>query len=478
MLDTLLPAPRQLKEAGGQSPLSAADLETLARKLQPWAPQAARAILSLMTVAAQTPADSTTATQPAATPQITAQHDPSLGAEEYTLEFSNEQWALRAGDAAGAFWAVQTLRQAIADGVVPHFSCADGPKYPIRGAMLDISRHFFTVAEIKWFIDLAASYKYNQVHLHLTDDQGWRIEIEDRPLLTELGSGTDVSGGAGGFLTLAEFKEVQEYGLEQHVVIVPEIDLPGHTHAAMLAYPEIAPDDKEREPFTGLDVGFSSVDLTSDAAWAFIDDVVSSISRNTLGPRIHLGGDEALTLERDEYVTFVERLGAVAAEYGKELIMWQEAAGAKLPAGTLIQYWTAKLDAAHFADVARKQDVQFIASPGHRSYLDHAHVKGEPGQDWAGAIELRDAYEWEPVDELPGVPQESIVGVETCLWTEMVPDFDTMSYRLLPRFPAVAEVAWGSPKNWDRFAKAVVVHSKNWTAQGWKFYASEQVDWT
>lgn len=478
MLDTLLPAPRQLTKSGGHSPLRAADLEALAQKLQPWAPQAASATLALISSVPPAAQDPTTQTHPSTAPEVTAQVDRSLGAEEYSLEINNGQWALRAGDAAGAFWAIQTLRQAVANGVMPNFSCVDGPKYPIRGAMLDISRHFFTVAEIKWFIDLAATYKFNQVHLHLTDDQGWRIEIDERPLLTEAASGTDVSNGPGGFLTMAQYVELQEYALEQHIVVVPEIDLPGHTHAAMLAYPEIAPDDDVREPFTGLKVGFSSVDLTSDASWAFIDDVVGAIARNTLGPRIHLGGDEALTLERDEYVTFVERLGKVADEYGKELIMWQEAAGAKLPAGTLIQYWTAKLDADHFADVAREQDVKFIASPGHLAYLDHVHVKGEPGQDWAGAIELRDAYDWEPVDELPGVPQESIAGVETCLWTEMVPDFDTMSYLLLPRVPAIAEVAWGSPRDWDRFSAAVVAHSQRWAAQNWKFYRSAQVDWT
>lgn len=476
MLDTLLPAPRQLTKGGGQHPLRAADLESLARKLQNWAPQAARAALSLTNLAVdQTEQQGDSATPP---PQITAEADPGLGTEEYTLDFNDDQWTLRAGDAAGAFWAVQTLRQAFADGVVPHFSCVDGPKYPVRGAMLDISRHFFTVDEIKWFIDLAATYKYNQVHLHLSDDQGWRIEVENRPLLTELASGTDISGGSGGFLTLLEFRELQEYALEQHVVIVPEIDLPGHTHAALMAYPEIAPDNDERVPYTGMKVGFSSVDLTSDASWSFIDDVVASLARNTLGPRIHLGGDEALTLEREEYVTFVERLGEVAAEYGKELIMWQEAAGANLPAGSLIQYWTAKLNADHFASVAREQDVKFIASPGHRAYLDHVHVKGQPGQDWAGAIELRDAYDWEPVDELPGVPQESIAGVEACIWTEMVPDFDTLSYLLLPRIPAIAEVAWGSPKNWDRFAGAVASHAKTWQQQGWKFYASPQVNWS
>lgn len=463
----ILPAPRELRLLGGESWVVGGALARLSEQLRPFAPRAATAV------------DTIDRTAEATTVVVTAEIDQSLPAEGYTLKMDADRWRLTAADETGAYWAVQVLLQACAGGKMPHFECADSPVHPVRGVMLDIARHFYGVADIERVIDIATSYRFNQLHLHLSDDQGWRLEIEKRPLLTQTASGTDMSGGQGGYLSTADYAHLQEYALARHVVIVPELDLPGHSHAALMAYPEISPDDEAREPYLGGEVGFSAIDLHSDAAWQFIEDVVGSVARRTVGPRIHLGGDEAHTLQRGEYLTFVERLGRVVASHGKQLVMWQEAAGARLPIGSIIQFWDPRLDEAHLASAAEDPAVQFIASPGSHAYLDHLHAAGDPdGQTWAGPIDVRRAYEWLPADVLPGIPASSIVGVEACLWTEHVPTFDRLTAQLLPRLPAIAEVAWGSPRDWDRFSAALVAHGRTWEAQQLVFHRSTEIDWT
>ena len=475
MLSYVIPAPSHSRQGEGVSPLAAESLTKLAQKLLDWAPQASAAATTL---AANVPAQNDTPDPSLPATTVTAILDTSLGAESYALTTSPGAWELRAGDAAGAFWAVQTFIQMTRDGVVPHVDIEDSPRYPVRGVMLDLSRNFFPVKNLEWLVDLAATYKFNQLHLHLSDDQGWRLEIPERPLLTELASGTDTAGGDGGFLTAQEYDDLQVYASARHVVIIPEIDFPGHTHAAMLAYPEISPDGEPREAYRGHEVGFSTLDLTSEASWAFIDDVVGSLARMTHGPRIHMGGDEALKLEKPDYLAFIERLGKVVTAHGKELTMWQEAGGAVLPAGSLIQYWTAQLDSTHLAQVAESQDIKFIASPGHRAYLDQKYDPDFPlGLDWAATIELRDAYDWVPVDELPGIPESAIAGVEACLWTETLHTFDHITTMFLPRLPALAEVAWGSPHEWERFSSAIAEHGKDWDAAGIAFHRSPQVEW-
>lgn len=470
----IIPAPQQCDLGEGSAALRPDALLSLAADLEPWAPHAARLAREVADEAPSAPEPSETTP----TPATVAAHDPSLPAEGYTLDLSPEQVRLTAADAAGAYWAVQTLRQAVAGGRVPTMRCSDAPAYPVRGLMLDVARHFFGVTDIERAIDLASRYKLNQVHLHLTDDQGWRLEIENRPLLTERASANDVDGGGGGFLTLADYARLQDYAEARHVVVVPEVDLPGHTHAAQVAYPEISPDGAEREPYAGIEVGFSSVHLTSPTTWEWLDDVVGTLARHTRGQRIHLGGDEVHTLGREEYHAFLEQLGALASTHGKELILWQEAAEATLPAGTLLQYWTHEIDASGLGEVARTRDVGFIASPAKHAYLDLKYDDDFPlGLTWAGTVEVRDAYDWEPVDALPGIPAESIRGVEACLWSETLRTWEDVATMLLPRLPAVASVAWGSPRDWDTFRTALAAHVSTWRAANLPYHPSPQIDW-
>lgn len=463
----LLPAPRRLSVTTTDGPpASAATIAALVAALAPWAPRAARLAGDLV---------------PGGGPdvEVDALLDPALEPEGYELSITPAAWVLRAGSDAGAYRAVQTLHQAVRDGAVPTFTCADAPAYAVRGVMLDVARHFFPVATIERVIDLAAEYRFNELHLHLSDDQGWRIEIDGRPLLTEVASANDADGGAGGFLSHEDYRHLQEYALERHVVVVPEVDLPGHTHAAQVAYPEISPDGLVREHYAGIEVGFSSVHLTSDATWELVEDVVASLARDTLGDYLHLGGDETHTLQRGEYLTFIERLGRVALRYGKKLVLWQEAAGATLPPGTRLQYWTWEIETSHLAEAARTQGVVFVASPANRAYLDQRYTDDYPlGLAWAGTVGIDDAYSWDPVEELPGVPAAAVVGVEVCLWSETLRTEDEITTMLLPRLPALAEVAWGSPKDVDRLVASLARHGRWWEAQGIAFHRDPSVAWS
>lgn len=475
----VIPAPRTVHPDRGTTVVDPRTLAALAVALEPWASNAARALRDARTDGPLVAPPERTATPATATP------DPDLPSEGYTLDLSDAGWHLRAGDAAGAFYAVQVLLQLLAGAQhaggrtsIPALACEDAPTYPLRGVSFDVARHFFGVPDIERLIDLAATYRLNQVHLHLTDDQGWRLEIEDRPLLVERASTNDVDGGAGGFLTLADYAHLQDYAEARHVTLVPEVDMPGHTHAAQVAYPQISPDGEPREPYAGIEVGFSTLHLTSRETWAFVDDVVGTLARHTRGPRLHLGGDEVHTLTAEQYAAFIERLGGVVAQHGKQLVMWQEAAPAHLPPGTLLQYWTHDIDTSHLAQLARERDARFIASPAPHAYLDLKHDESqELGLTWAGTVEVRDAYEWEPADALPGVPADKIEGVEACLWTETLRTWDDVTTMLLPRLPAVASVAWGSPRDTGTFLESLAVHGERWARDGVAFHRSPQVPW-
>ncbi|MFF2777008.1 beta-N-acetylhexosaminidase [Streptomyces sp. NPDC058052] len=213
----------------------------------------------------------------------------ALGDEGYRLRSSPARLDLGARTAAGLFRGVQTVRQqlpaAIERATVQHRAwkiaggtVTDTPRFPYRGAMLDVARHFFTAGEVKAYIDRIALYKYNVLHLHLTDDQGWRIAIGSRPELTGIGAATEVGGGPGGFYTQDEYREIVRYAAARHIEVIPEIDMPGHTHAALVSSPELTCDGKERKPYTGIEVGFSTLCAGKEATYDFAGDVLREIA--------------------------------------------------------------------------------------------------------------------------------------------------------------------------------------------------------
>src|SRR5688572_24278708 len=241
--------------------------------------------------------------------------DPALGEEGYELTVTPDGVSMSASRPAGLFRGIQTIRQLLPAAIespgaqpgpwtIPSGTIRDTPRFAWRGAMLDVSRHFFKLEDVKRYIDLLAYYKINYFHIHLTDDQGWRIEIKSWPKLTEIGGSTQVGGGSGGYYTQDEYAEIVAYAENRYITVIPEIDMPGHTNAALSSYPELNCNDNAPALYTGTNVGFSSLCIEKDITYAFIDDVIREIAALTPGPYIHIGGDEAKATKTDEYIRF------------------------------------------------------------------------------------------------------------------------------------------------------------------------------
>lgn len=380
------------------------------------------------------------------------------GDEGYTLETSALGVHLTAATPAGLFYGIQSLRQLFPSDVedravqsvaweAPATTITDRPRYSYRGAMLDVARHFFGVDEVCHFIDTIALFKVNVLHLHLTDDQGWRISIDAHPELTQIGGATAVDGDPGGFYTKADFARIVEHAATRFVTIVPEIDVPGHTNAALSALPELNPGGTPAEPYLGTEVGFSTLDTTSDATWAFLDDVFREVAEQSPGPWLHFGGDESHATPTDAYREFVARASRLVASHGKVPIAWHEAGiSTDLAPGTIGQYWsfvTPQDDAADRALSFVRQGGSLILSPADVAYLDMSYDASSPiGLTWAdGFTTVRESYEWEPTEILPDAA-DAILGVEAPLWTETVRSRSDIDYLVFPRLLAVAEIAW------------------------------------
>ncbi len=411
----------------------------------------------------------------------------ALGEEGYDLAITRGAATLVANRPAGLFRGVQTLRQLLPSEVesdmgvaravweIPALSITDQPRYAWRGAMLDVSRHFFTVDEVKQFIDLLALYKLNVLHLGLTNDQGWRIEIKSRPKLTSVGSTTQVGGGPGGFYTQLDYQALVRYAQERYITVVPEIDMPSHSNAALTAYPEVSCSIRPTQPYTGTDVGWSAFCVDKNETYALIDDVFRELSAITPGPYIHIGGDEVQALTNDQYIRFVERVKPIVNKYGKKMIGWEEITKARLDASTLAQQWKSDSVAT-----ALQYGTKVIMSPAKRVYLDMKYTPStELGLKWAAYIEVRDAYDWDPATYMAGVNESNIVGVEGALWSETVRNITAAEYLVMPRLPAIAEVAWTPQRvrDWENFRVRLSTHAPRWNYLGVNYYRSPQIPW-
>ena len=413
----------------------------------------------------------------------------SAGDEGYDLVVAPDHVTITANTPAGLFYGVQTFRQALPpfvelEAVRPSdlvvgaraVHVVDHPRFGWRGAMLDVARHFFSVEDVKRYVDLIALHKMNRLHLHLADDQGWRLEITSRPALTTRGAVTEVGGGPGGFYTQAEYADLVAYAADRFVTIVPEIDMPGHTNAALASYAELNCDGVLRQPYTGVEVGFSAFCVDSEATYAFIDDVIREIAAMTPGPYMHIGGDEVKTLTPEQYVRFIERVQQIVRKYGKQMIGWDEIAPARLDPTTLVQHW--RPEGSPAAAVA--QGAKVIASLANRAYLDMKYRPDTPlGQHWAGYIDVPAAYAWDPATLVRGVPLSAIAGVEAPIWTETLATIQDVEFMAFPRLAAIADVAWAQPANrrWDEFKVRLGAQAPRWSALGVNFYRSPMVPW-
>ncbi|MFD0633934.1 beta-N-acetylhexosaminidase [Catenulispora yoronensis] len=407
--------------------------------------------------------------------------DPEWGTEGYKLVVRSTSVKITAADAAGLFHGVQTLRQLVAgDNKVQAGVISDHPRFGYRGVMLDVARHFYSVADVKSYIDAAALYKINEFHLHLTDDQGWRLTVPDYPKLTSVGGASQVGGGAGGSYSAADLKAIVDYAASRYMTVIPEVDMPGHVGAAVHSYPELACDGRKHGAVTTVSPAYDSLCTKSESTYGFVDSVMKAAAEASPGPLLHMGGDEAQALNLTQYNGFVKRAQDAVAGTGRTPVAWAEAATAPLLPQTILEYW----DTAHPLPAvaqAATRGTKLIMAPGDHAYLDQQYTPGFPlGLHWAGYTSVSKAYDWDPVTVLPGVPPTAVVGVEAPLWSETVKSLADAETLAFPRLPAVAEIGWSAPVTHDfkQFAGRLGKQAGLWGRVGIRFYRSPEVPWS
>jgi hexosaminidase len=428
--------------------------------------------------------------------------------EGYALKVTPQSVVITADSAAGLFYGVQTLLQLLPKEIesservtnvawtIPAVTIADEPRFGWRGLMLDVARHFFTRQQVEDFIDDMVKFKYNVLHLHLTDDQGWRIQIESLPKLTEVGAWRPERKGRwgntpkpdpkepkdyGGFYTHDDIRELVKYAADRFVTIIPEIDVPGHSLAAVASYPDLSCTDGNYYVSVGDKImnwhsrGFTAlIDNTlcpaNEKVYAFLDKVFTELAELFPSEYIHMGGDECakdfwvknpaiLALMKKEGLKnmhevqsyFVKRVEKIIASKGKKLIGWDEILEGGLPADATVMSWRGIKGGIQAAKMGHK----VVMSPSTYAYVDL--YQGDPISEppTYGMVRLRDSYKFNPVPE--GVDGKLILGGQANLWTEQIQNTRHMQYMLWPRALAVAESVWTpeGKKNWDDFIRRV-----------------------
>lgn len=408
--------------------------------------------------------------------------DASLTKEGYALDTTKDNIQITAFKPEGISRGVQTLRQllpsdieksTVVQGVkwaVPVSKIMDKPELNYRGLMIDVARHFYTVDEVKRQIDLAALYKINKVHLHLSDDQGWRLEIKKYPELTQIGGSTEVGGGKGGYYTQEQFKDMVNYANERYVEIIPEFDMPGHINAALASLGFLNSDGKPKPLYTGIEVGFSSLMPDNEKTYEFIDNVFKEVAEISPSPYLHIGGDEADATKKDDYDKFVVRVAKIAEKYGKIPIGWDPIDTApEINNRVILQNWKDSNKAA------REKNMQMVISIARKAYLDMKYNNETPyGLDWAGLIPVETAYNWDPTDF---APQNLVLGIEAPIWTETIKDQNEMDFMIYPRLLGYGEIGW-TPKanrNFEEYKIRLKAQGQRLENLGVKYYKAPEI---
>lgn len=429
------------------------------------------------------------------------------GPESYDLAVTPDTVVIRAPTQAGLFYGLQTLFQLLppeifssnvvhgVDWQMPCVQIEDWPRFKWRGLLLDVSRHFFNKAEVETILDAMALHKLNVLHWHLTDDQGWRIEIKKYPKLTQIGAwrpgvgfGFDPNsttaygpdGRYGGFYTPADIHEVLKYAAARHITVVPEIEMPGHSTAALEAYPQFS---CTGGPFTMPLTGgiFNGIyNPANDQTFKFLDDVLTEVFQLFPGKYVHLGGDEVpketwenspacqalmkqegLTNEDQLQGWFMRRMEKLVSAHGRTMIGWSEILQGGLASNAVVMDWIGGAKEAASAG----HDV--VMSPTAYCYLDFYQSANRatepPAATWGGPLTLRKVYAFDPMPaNLPPQLQSHILGTQGNLWTEWVPNLKHAEYMIFPRECAIAEITWSSPAshNWDDFLRRLQIHAQ------------------
>lgn len=413
--------------------------------------------------------------------------------EAYHLKVGKQLIRIQGASAAGVFYGIQTLRKSMAgteqgDMAFPAVDINDYPRFSYRGVHLDVSRHFFPADSIKRFIDMLALHNINRFHWHLTDDQGWRIEIKKRPKLTTIGSKraeTVIGRNSGeydhvpygGFYTQDEAREIVKYAQDRFITIIPEIDLPGHMQAALAAYPYLGCTGGPYEVWKQWGVSDDVLCAGNDETLKFIEDVLGEIVEIFPSEYIHIGGDEcpkvrwqtcpkcqarikALGIKADDKHTAEQKLQAYIIDYaekflngkGRKMIGWEEILEGGLSPTATVMSWRGKESGIE----AAKMGNDAIMTPASHLYFDYYQTMDTEKEPLAigGYVSVERVYSYEPIDpSLTADEAAHVIGVQANLWTEYVPTFSQLEYMELPRLAALSEVQWTMPdkKNYDNF---------------------------
>lgn len=433
--------------------------------------------------------------------------------EAYTLDVNSNFITIDGASSAGTFYGVQTLRKSISepatasDNVIfPAVSISDAPRFGYRGAHFDVSRHFFPADSVKSFIDMLALHNINRLHWHLTDDQGWRLEIKKHPKLTEIGSkrgGTVIGHNSGkydgipygGFYTQEEARDIVKYAADRNITVIPEIDLPGHMLGALSAYPELGCTGGPYEVWQQWGVADDVLCAGNPETLKFIDDVLEEVMDIFPSEYIHLGGDECpkvrwekcpkcqakikeLGLVKDSHSTAEQKLQNYVMEHAaktlatrnRKMIGWDEILEGGLFPGATVMAWRGSDAAAE----AAKQGHDAILTPTNFCYFDYCqsrYPKEEP-LSIGGYVPVEKVYSLEPVSsELTPEQAKHIIGAQANLWTEYIPTFSHVQYMELPRLAALAEVAWTQPqlRDYDSFYHRLPQLIEQYKNQGYNY---------
>jgi hexosaminidase len=427
--------------------------------------------------------------------------------EGYSLVIDAGQILVRAAEPAGLARGLTTLLQLIATAPsagtdeirLPCARILDAPRYAWRGLSLDVARTFFTVEEIRRVIDLLELYKLNVLHLHLTDDQAWRLAL-GQP-----------AAGPEPFYRDDDLAGLAAYAADRFVTIVPEIDTPGHTTALLRLRPDLKSgrNEVEYEFLPGHRRRAVWLDPELPATFGLMEQVLAQVAAIFPGPYLHIGADEPRGMPDEAYASYVRRLRGLVRSLGRQPLGWQESARAGLSPDDVIQYWLTRIDlpasvpprvrAQVEAEVAMsRRDVETVAaasvpvivSPLAHCYLDvpYADPAAEAAQaDWHGRLGLRvyapktiaSSFGWEPAEVLGPGRAAQVAGVEAAIWAETISGFDDLSFLLLPRLAGVAHRAWGAPDpaGWPAYRDRLARHGRLWAQDGFTYFRAATVDW-
>ncbi len=433
---------------------------------------------------------------------------PSLPKEGYMLKISPSSIVLKGGSNAGLFYGLQTLFQMFSTGrkglTVAAAEISDYPVFPYRGFMLDAARHFFTVDEVKEMLDIMAFHKLNVFHWHLTDDQGWRIEIHSYPELTRIGAfrkrtlvGKDPGGHYdehtlfderpyGGFYSQEEIREVVAYAAERNITVIPEIEFPGHAVAALASCPWLSCTGEQYEVRQTWDIDDRTFCIGKESTFTFMENVLEEVMELFPSGYIHIGGDECpvkmwkncpdcavrmreenIGTERGLQGYALRRIGKFVEEHGRHLIGWDEILEAGIDQETVVMSWRGTEGGIRAARMGNR----VIMSPTSHCYFDYyqsEETEKEP-LAWGGYLPVGQVYSFNPVEGLDEEQASHVLGVQANLWTEYIADLWQAEYMMLPRLAALSEVAWSSEHDYPDFMTRLSCMQRLYEAADWNF---------